>query len=48
MISQLLFYNTETTLLKILHANSKNYAIASGFYDAEIKIMPPHPEVIFR
>ena len=22
--------------------------IARGFYNAEIKIMPPHPEIIFR
>ena len=22
--------------------------IASGFYNAEIKIMPPQPEIIFR
>ena len=33
---------------KLCKQIEKTMPIASGFYNAEVKIMPPHPEIIFR
>ena len=35
-----IFYNTEAPLHKALQSNWGNYALANGFYNAKIKILP--------
>ena len=48
MINHLVFYNSEANLLKICKQIEETMWLASGFYYAQIKIMPFHPEIIFR
>ena len=48
MINQQFFYNTEATFLKTLPQIEETMRLASGTHNAKIKIMPPHPKIVFR